>query len=42
MAKIRAKERILKAAGENKLITYKGALIKLWADFSVESLKAWR
>ena len=31
----KVKERILKAARKKKLITYRGALIKLSADFSV-------
>ena len=38
MAKSKDKERILKAAREKKLVTYKGPLIKLSADFSTETL----
>ena len=38
MAKV--KERILKAAKEKQLITYKGNLIRLSADFSAENLQA--
>ena len=34
MPKVKYKERILKAARENKLVTYKGAPIRLSADFS--------
>ena len=33
MAKSKDKERILKAAREKKLVTYKGAPIRLTADF---------
>ena len=36
------KERILKAAREKQLITYKGALISLLGDFSTETLQAIR
>ena len=38
MAKFKDKERILKAAREKQLVTYKGAFIKLSADFSTETL----
>ena len=34
MPKVKYKERILKAAREKQLVTYKGAPIKLGADFS--------
>ncbi|KAF6114665.1 hypothetical protein HJG60_010620 [Phyllostomus discolor] len=40
IAKYQDKERILKAAREKKEIAYKGGLIRLAADFSMESLKA--
>ena len=40
MAKVRNKERILKAVREKQLITYKGAPIRLSADFSKETLQA--
>ena len=42
MAKFQDKERILKAAREKKEVTYKGALIRLAADFSMETLPARR
>ena len=40
MAKIKDKERILKAAREKEQITYKAIPIKLSANFSAEILKA--
>ena len=40
MAKFQDKERILKAAREKQTATYKGALIRLAADFSMETLQA--
>ena len=40
LAKIKAKERILKAAREKETVTYKGVPIRLSADFSKEILKA--
>ena len=40
MAKVKDKERILKAARERKLVTYKGASVRLLADSSTESLQA--
>ena len=40
MAKFKEKERILKAATEEQLVTYKGAPIRLSADFSTETLQA--
>ena len=40
MAKFQDKEKILKAAREKKGVTYKGALIRLAADFSMEILQA--
>ena len=40
MAKIKEKERILKAARENEHVTYKGTFIKLSDDFSAETLQA--
>jgi hypothetical protein len=36
------RERILKVVREKKQITYKGKLIKITADFSMETLKARR
>ena len=36
------KERILKAAREKQIVTYKGALISLAADFSTEIIQAGR
>ena len=42
MAKLQDKERILKAAREKQEVTYKGAPIRLAADFSVEMLQARR
>ena len=41
MANFQDKERILKAAREKKEVTYKGAPIRLAADFSMESQKQW-
>uniref|UniRef100_A0A8D1XES4 L1 transposable element RRM domain-containing protein n=1 Tax=Sus scrofa TaxID=9823 RepID=A0A8D1XES4_PIG len=42
LTKIKDKEKILKAAREKKQITYKGTPIRLWADFSAETLQARR
>ena len=42
MTKFQDKERILKAAREKQEVTYKGALTKLAADFSMETLQARR
>ena len=42
MFKFQDKERILKAAREKQEVTYKGALIRLAADFSMETLQARR
>ena len=42
MAKFQDKERILKAARGKQEVTYKGALIRLAADFSMETLQAKR
>ena len=39
-AKIKDKERIFKAAREKHLVTFKGALKRLSADFSIETLTA--
>ena len=39
MAKFQDKERILKAAREQKEVTYKGAPIRLATDFSTETLQ---
>ena len=38
MAKVKGKERILKAAREKQSINYKGTPIRLSADFSTETL----
>ena len=40
LAKIKDKERILKAARGKETVTYKGVPIRLSADFSEETLKA--
>ena len=40
--KVQDKERILKAAREKQLVTYKGAPISLSADFSKETLQSRR
>ena len=37
MSKVKEKERILKAAREKKLVTYRGVPIRLSADFSRNS-----
>ena len=42
MPKVKDKERILKAATEKQIITYKGVPIRLSADFSKETLQARR
>ena len=42
MAKFQDKERILKAAREKQEVTYKGAPIRIAADFSMETLQARR
>ena len=42
MAKFQDTERILKAAREKQEVTYKGAPIRLEADFSMETLEARR
>ena len=42
MPKVKYKERILKAAREKQLVTYKGVHIRLPADFSKETLQARR
>ena len=42
MPKVKDKERILKAAREKQLVTYKGVSIRLSADFSKEALQARR
>ena len=42
MAKIKDTERILKAAREKQLVTYKGTPIRLAADFSTETLQTRR
>ena len=42
MAKVKDKERILKAAREKQNVTYKGTPIRLSADFSTETLQARR
>ena len=40
MSKVKDKERILKAAREKQIVTYKGVPIRLSADFSKEILQA--
>ena len=40
MARFKNKERLLKATREKHEVTYKGALIRLAADFSTETLQA--
>ena len=42
MLKVKDEERILKAAREKKLVTYRGVPIRLSADFSKETLQARR
>ena len=42
MPKVKDKERILKAAREKQLVTYKGVSTRLSADFSMETLQARR
>ena len=42
MPKIKDKERILKAAREKKIVTYRGVPTRLSADFSKETLQATR
>ena len=42
MQKVKEKEWILKAGGEKQLVTYKGAPIRLSADFSTETLQVRR
>ena len=42
MPKVKDKERILKAARQKKLVTYRGVTIRLSADFSKETLEARR
>ena len=42
LAKIKAMEKILKAARERETVTYKGILIRLSPDFSKETLQARR
>ena len=42
MAKLRDKERIIKAAREKQLVTYKGSYIRLSSDFSTETFQARR
>ena len=40
MSMIKDKERILKAARKKQLVTYRGILIRLSADFEKETLQA--
>ena len=42
MPKVKDKERILKAAREKQLVTYRGVPIRLSADFSKETVQARR
>ena len=39
MSKVKDKERILKAAREKQIVTYKGLTIRLSADFCKETLQ---
>ena len=40
MLKVKDKERLLKAAGEKHLVTYKGAPVTLSGDFSTKIFQA--
>ena len=42
MPKVKGKERILKAAKKEQLVSYMGVAIRLSADFSKETLQARR
>ena len=42
MPKVKDKERVLKVARKKQIVTYKGAPIRLSADFSKETLQAGR
>ena len=42
MAKFQDKERVLKAAREKQEVTYKRSLVRLAAEFSMETLQARR
>ena len=42
MPKVKDKERILKAAREKQIVTYRGVTIRLSADFSKETLQTRR
>ena len=42
MPKVKDKERVLKAVREKQLVTFRGVLISLSADFSKQTLKARR
>ena len=42
MPRVKDKERLLKAAREKQIVTYKGVLIRLSADFSKETVQARR
>ena len=42
MPKVKDKERLLKAAREKKLVTYRGVHVRLSTDFSKETLQARR
>ena len=42
MSKVKDKERILNAVREKQLVTYRGVPIRLSADFSKETLQAWK
>ena len=42
MAKVKDKERILKAEREKERVKYKGILLRLLADFSTETLQTER
>ena len=40
MPKVKDRERLLKAAREKQLVTYRGVHVRLSADFSKETLQA--
>ena len=42
MVRFKGKERILKLTREKQEVTYKGGIIRLAADFSIETLQARR
>ena len=42
MAKLKDKDRILKAAREKQVVTYKGAPIRVSSNYSIETFQARR